>query len=166
MYPLVSKIVRSNLPRRSDEEDLIQTVLTRVFRKLDQFSGRVPLRHWVSRIAVNACLNMIRYEKRRPEIRMADLGEDEAKAVQNLATSAEPLDSSLGFAARDLVQQLVGCLRPKERLLVRLVYLEGLTIQAASEATGWSEGAVTMRISRAKARMRARYAYLFKGENP
>ena len=162
MYPVVLKIVRSNLPRRSGEEDLVQTVVTKVFQNIGQFSGRVPFSHWVSRIAVNTCLNMIRYEKRRPEVRMADLSEDEAEVVQNLATSEDRLDASLGVAARDLVQQLVSCLRPKERMVVRLVYLEGMTIPAASEATGWSEGAITMRISRAKARMRARYGLLFK----
>jgi RNA polymerase sigma-70 factor (ECF subfamily) len=165
MYPLVYKIVRSNQSRQGDEEDLVQTVLTKVFKNLYQFSGRVPFKHWVSRIAVNTCVNLIRYEKSRPEVRMADLGEEEAKVVEALTVSDEGLDATFGIAARDLVQHLVACLRPKERLLIRLIYLEGFTIDEASEMTGDSPGAVTQRISRAKIKMRARHAILLKGND-
>jgi RNA polymerase sigma-70 factor (ECF subfamily) len=52
LYPLVIKLVRSHLPRRTSEEDLMQTVFVRVFTKLDQFRGTVPLEHWVARVAV------------------------------------------------------------------------------------------------------------------
>jgi RNA polymerase sigma factor (sigma-70 family) len=166
MYPLVYKIVRSNISRRGEEEDMVQTILTKIFQSLDQFSARAPFKHWVSRIAVNTCLSLIRYEKSRPEVRMADLSEEEAMVVQNLSVSDEKLDSSLGLAARDLVQHLAASLRPKERLLIRLIYLEGLTIEAVSESTGWSHGAIAMRVSRARARMRSRHQALWKGMNP
>ena len=45
------------------EEDLCQMIFIKVFQKLSQFSGKVPLEHWVSRIAVNTCLNQIESEK-------------------------------------------------------------------------------------------------------
>src|SRR5438046_5651654 len=53
LYPTVIKLIRCRLPRRTSEEDLAQTVFAKIFCKLDQFSGRVPLEHWVSRIVVN-----------------------------------------------------------------------------------------------------------------
>src|SRR5689334_13109434 len=73
LYPLVIKLVRSHLPRRTSEEDLAQTVFMKMFANLGQYSGTVPLEHWVSRIAVNTCLNQLRVEKVRPELRYADL---------------------------------------------------------------------------------------------
>jgi len=72
LYPLVAKIVRAHRPHRTDEEDLCQMIFIKVFQKLSQFSGKVPLEHWVSRIAVNTCLNQIQWEKIRPELRHAD----------------------------------------------------------------------------------------------
>jgi len=60
LYPLVSKLVRAHRPRRTAEEDLSQMIFIKVFQKLSQFSGKVPLEHWVSRIAVNTCLNKAR----------------------------------------------------------------------------------------------------------
>ena len=43
LYPLVIKVVRSHLPRRTSEDDLTQTIFMKVFANLAQFSGRVPL---------------------------------------------------------------------------------------------------------------------------
>src|SRR5438309_9257149 len=88
LYPLVSKLVRTHRPRRTAEEDLCQMIFIKVFQKLSQFSGQVPLEHWVSRIAVNTCLNQIESERVRPELRHADLSEEEQAVVENLATSS------------------------------------------------------------------------------
>ena len=88
LHPLVAKLVRAHRPRRTAEEDLCQMIFIKVFQKLSQFSGKVPLEHWVSRIAVNTCLNQIEAEKARPELRYADLSEEEQAVVENLATSA------------------------------------------------------------------------------
>ena len=48
LYPFVAKIVRAHRPRRTSEEDLCQMIFIKVFQKLSQFSGRVPLEHWVA----------------------------------------------------------------------------------------------------------------------
>src|ERR1700688_2555442 len=97
-------------------------IFIKMFQKLPQFSGKVPLLHWVSRIAVNTCLNQIRHEKRRPEVRLADLSEDEAAVVEHLATSPSELNASDQFASRELVDRLLESLKPKDRLLMRLMY--------------------------------------------
>src|SRR3979490_1186202 len=85
LYPLVAKMVRAHRPRRTSEEDLSQMIFIKVFQNLSQFSGKVPLEHWVSRIAINTCLNQIASEKARPELRQADLSEEQAAALGNLA---------------------------------------------------------------------------------
>src|SRR5580698_7482263 len=89
LHPLVLKIVRSHLPRRMSEEDLTQTVFMKVFANLDQYSARAPFEHWVSRIAVNTCIKALRAEKVRPELRHADLSEEEVEVLDWLATTDE-----------------------------------------------------------------------------
>ena len=73
LYPLVARLVRSHLPRRTSQEDLVQTVFMKVFANLDRFSGAVPLEHWVSRIAINTCLNQLAAEKDAPGIALGRL---------------------------------------------------------------------------------------------
>lgn len=95
LTPLVTKIVRSHLPKRTAEEDLIQAVFVKVFTKLDQFNGSAPFTHWVSRVAVNTCLNLLAHERIRPELRYADLSEEEEAVVQNLASEEADLPGEL-----------------------------------------------------------------------
>ena len=85
LYPLVAKIVRGYRPRRAAEEDLAQMIFIKVFQNLAQYSGKVPISHWVSRIAVNTCRNQLMAEKARPELRHADLSEEQAAMLENLA---------------------------------------------------------------------------------
>src|SRR5215471_17652651 len=75
LYPLVIRIVRSHLPRRMAEEDLAQEIFVKIFCRLDQYVARqgVPFEHWVSRLAVRTCLDALRFERRRPELRWSDL---------------------------------------------------------------------------------------------
>src|SRR5213075_235753 len=100
LYPLVAKLVRAHRPRRTAEEDLCQMIFIKVFQNLSQFSGKVPLEHWVSRIAVNTCLNQIQAEKARPVLREADLSEEQAAVVRNIAATSDELAPGQRFASR------------------------------------------------------------------
>src|ERR1043166_1194977 len=117
LYPLVAKMVRSHRPRRTSEEDLCQMIFIKIFQRLGQFSGKVPLEHWVSRIAVNTCLNQIASDKVRPELRHADLSEEEQAVIENLAASSEELTPDRQLASRQLVEHLLEFLKPVERLV-------------------------------------------------
>jgi RNA polymerase sigma-70 factor (ECF subfamily) len=162
MYPHVAKLVQANLPVRESAEDLIQQVCVKVTTHLHQFSGKVPFLNWVSRIAVNTCLNQIRHEKRRPEVRLADLSEDEAAVVEHLAASPAELNASDQFASRELVEKLLAGLKPQDRLLMRLMYLEGRKLEDIAALTGWNSTVIKVRAFRARAQLRKRYNLLMK----
>ncbi len=152
--PLVLKIVRAHLPRRTSEEDLVQTILMKVFAKLDQFSGSVPFEHWVSRVAVNTCINALQHERVRPEIRWADLTEEQEQVVRQLAGSEEELPASHQVAARELVDKLLERLEPTDRMLITLLYLEGRSLEDLRQITGWNTTRIKVRAFRARQRMK------------
>src|SRR6266571_1317490 len=158
LYPLVAKMVRSHRPRRTSEEDLCQMIFIKVFQKLSQFSGKVPLEHWVSRIAVNTCLNQIESERVRPELRHADLSEEEQAVVENLATSSDELAPDQRFASRQLVEHLLAALKPVERLAIDLLYLQGRSVDEIRKITGWSAALIKVRAFRARQKMKAQLA--------
>ena len=157
LYPLVAKVVRAHRPRRTAEEDLCQMIFIKVFQKLSQFSGKVPLEHWVSRIAVNTCLNQIESEKIRPELRHADLSEEEQAVVENLASSSE-LAPDQRFASRQLVEHLLDALKPVERLAIDLLYLQGCSVEEIRKITGWSASLIKVRAFRARQKMKEQLA--------
>ena len=152
------QLVRAHRPRRTAEEDLCQMIFIKIFQKLSQFSGKVPLEHWVSRIAINTCLNQIQSEKVRPEVRHADLSEEELAVVENLATSAEELAPDKRFASRQVVEHLLDALKPVERLVIDLLYLQGRSVAEIKEITGWSATLVKVRAFRARQKMKERLA--------
>ena len=158
LHPLVAKLVRSYRPRRMAEEDLSQMIFIKIFQKLPQFSGKFPLEHWVSRVAINTCLNQIQSEKVRPELRYADLSEEEAAVVQNLASTSGELAPDLRFAARDLVEHLLSVLKPRERLIIDLLYLQQYSVAEIQQRTGWNASLVKVRAFRARQKMRQQLA--------
>ena len=165
LYPLVAKLVRAHRPRRTAEEDLCQMIFIKVFQKLSQFSGKVPLEHWVSRIAVNTCLNQIESEKIRPELRHADLSQEEQAVVENLATSSSELAPDQSFASRELVEHLLAALKPVERLAIDLLYLQGHSVEEIRKITGWSAALVKVRAYRARQKMKNQLAKISAREN-
>ena len=162
LHPLVIKIVRSHLPKRMSEDDLTQTVFMKIFANLDQYSGRAPLQHWASRIAVNTCIKALRAEKVRPELRWADLGEDEAQALDWLASTNEDLHPDRSLASRDLVEKLLDGLKPKDRLVITLMYLEGRSLEEVNQLTGGNQAVIKVRAFRARAKLRKSLEKLMK----
>jgi len=154
LYPLVAKLVRAHRPGRSAEEDLCQMIFIKILQKLPQFSGKVPLEHWVSRIAINTCINQIQAEKARPELREADLSEEQAAVVQNLAATNGELAPDQSFASRQLVDHLMKALKPTERLVIDLLYLQQRSVAEIQTITGWSGALVKVRAFRARQKMK------------
>lgn len=154
LYPLVARLVRAHRPRRAAEEDLCQMIFIKVFQKLPQFSGEVPLEHWVSRVAINTCLNQIASEKARPELRRADLSEEQAAVVDNLAATSEEIGVDQQLAARDLVAHMLAALKPAERLIIELQYMQEKSVEEIRALTGWSTAVVKVRAFRARQKLK------------
>ncbi len=161
LYPCVIRVVRARLPRRQSEEDLAQEIFLKMFAKLDQYQGNCPLEHWVSRIAVNHCLNALRAQSIRPEWRWADLSQEEADALDAVASSpdANPHPAQ-ALGARELVEKLLGALAPEDALLLRLLELEERSIAEVKALTGWSGTRIRVRAFRARRKLNQRFATL------
>ena len=154
LYPLVRKIVGAHRPRQMAEEDLCQEVFLSVFADLEQYRGAVPFEHWVSRVAVHTCIDHLRRQRARPEIRWADLSEAEAESLQAmLADQAEPSPEHV-TATRELVGKLLDGLDPQDRLVIQWMELEERSVNEVAVLTGWSKTLVKVRAFRARRKMR------------
>ena len=165
LYPLVAKLVRAHRPVRSAEEDLCQMIFIKILQNLSQFSGKVPLEHWVSRIAINTCINQIQAEKARPELREADLSEEQTAVIRNLAVTTEELAPDQSFASRQLVEHLMERLKPAERLVIDLLYLQQRSVVEIRRLTGWSGALIKVRAFRARQKMKHLLSNMAAREN-
>lgn len=154
LYPLVIKIVRARLPRRLDEEDLAQDIFAKIFANLEQYQGRVPLEHWVSRVAVTTCLDKLRMQKCRPEWRWADLSEKEADVLDAVLHSENEPHPAQTMGAHELVEMLLEMLKPEDRMIIRMLDLEGLSLAEIQGQTGWNKTLIKVRAFRARRKMK------------
>jgi len=163
LYPLVLKLVRAHRPKRTSEEDLCQMIFVRIFHRLEQWSRKAPFEHWVARIAVNTCLNQIQFERVRPELRYADLSEEQVAVVEKLRNDVVELPQNESTAAGELLNELLAQLPPKDRLIISLMHLEERSVAEIQSMTGWSAPAVKVRAFRARQRLKHLYANLLPG---
>ena len=154
LFPLVIRIVRGHLPRRSAEEDLAQEVFMKMFARIEQWRAEMPFEHWVSRVAVTTCLDALRHQKRRPELRWADLSEAEAEMLDNVLHDESDTFVGDAVASRELAHQLLDTLNPADRLVLTMMDMEGRSVADVQKVTGWSATLVKVRAFRARRKLR------------
>ena len=154
-YPIVIRIVRNHLPRRELEEDLAQEVFLKIFSKLQQFRADVPFEHWVSRIAVNTCIDHLRKQKNRPEFRLADFTPEQQAALENLQNAASLPAERSPEEMRELLNRLMLVLKGDERLVIQLMYLEERSVAEICDLTGWKASRIKVTAFRARQKLAA-----------
>jgi RNA polymerase sigma factor (sigma-70 family) len=164
LHPLVIRIARAHLPRRVSEEDLAQEIFLKMFTRIDQYQGNVPFTHWVSRIAVTTCIDHLRAQKRRPELRWADLSEGESSALDAAMTNENDVSPDDALAARELVHKLLERLKPEDRMVIQYLDLDQKSIAEISSLTGWNPTLVKVRAFRARRKLQRFYRELTESE--
>lgn len=135
-------------------EEAAQEVFLKAFTQLGSFAGRGSLEGWLTRIATNTCLNMLRGAKRRPELTVSDLTEEEDQWLEHQLSAAEQPSVETNLVASDLADRLLSVLSPEDQQALLMIDGEQASIKEVAEATGWSESKVKVRAFRARKKIR------------
>jgi len=137
-------------------EEAAQEVFLKAFTQLGSFEGRGSLEGWLTRIATNTCLNMVRSSKRRPESTVSDLTEDEQGWLDQHSVNEDGERHSIenSVVAADLADRLLAVLPPEDQQALLMIDGEDASIKEVAEATGWSESKVKVRAFRARRKLR------------
>lgn len=155
--PRVFRFASKFFRQQSLVEEAAQEVFLKAFTELGSYEGRGSMEGWLTRITTNTCLNIIRSSKRRPELTVSDLTEDENNWLDsNLADAAfERHESSeRSAAAADLAGRVLQTLSPDDQLVLTLIDGEDASVKEVVEMTGWSASKVKVQAFRARRRMR------------
>ena len=159
LYPILARIVHANLPRRDDPDDLMQETFGKLFSRLDQYRGDVPFERWAGRIALNTCLDRLRRQQVRPEVRWTDLDSTARSALEDVAEeTARPEPDATGALA--LLETLLAALPAPDAWLLRQLELEQRSIADICAETGWNSGVTRIRAFRARRRLQAQFQKL------
>jgi RNA polymerase sigma-70 factor (ECF subfamily) len=153
LYGHVLRIVRSHLPRAADEQDLSQEIFMKMFARIDSYRGEQPFPHWVARIAVNTCYDRLRRQKSRPEVRFADLTDDESAFLETTFTGAGDTFQSQDRDGSEVVEKLLATLNATEQTVLRLLDMEQKSVQEVTVLTGWGASKVKVTAMRARRKL-------------
>ena len=134
----------------AEAEDAAQEAMVKAYAALPRFRADAPFRPWLLAIVANEARNRRRADGRRARLALK-------VAVQ--PSAADPGRSP--EAAAELAEQrtrlveAVGALRDRDRDVVALRYLLGLSEAEVAAVLGWPRGTVKSTLSRALVRLRA-----------
>ena len=126
----------------------------KAYTQLGSYEGRGSLEGWLTRITTNTCLNMLRGSKRRPELTVSDLTDDEDQWLEQQLSHSEQPSVENKVVAADLANRLLSVLPPEDQQALLMIDGEDASIKEVAEATGWSESKVKVRAFRARKKLR------------
>lgn len=151
VFAVAGRILR----KREDVEDISQQVFVKAYFSLKRFDQRAAFSTWLYKITVNECWDLLRKKKVRPLLYESDLSEEQSRQV----TTAEGLQQSTGpdvldrLEARQRVERLLAGLDARDRLMLVLKEVEGLSIEEIGEVMEINANTVKVRLFRARRRI-------------
>jgi RNA polymerase sigma-70 factor (ECF subfamily) len=137
-------------------EEIIQISFAKSYVELSKFRGLhdLSLASWLARITVNACLDALRHQKRKPENLCCDLSDGEAESLVELAADSGARSVEMQVLDRDLAEKLLSRVGEEDRALLQMLYVEELTVAEIASQTGWSQSKVKIKAWRARNTLR------------
>ena len=152
----VLQVVKKHVPY-NEVEETAHDVFVRAYQSLSTFKERSSFKQWLSTIAVRACYDFWRKQYRSREMPMSSFTEEYQEWLEKVVSnrsdqSFEDKDSQK--KAREFLDWALDRLSPEDRMVLELVYLEGLSGREAADLLGWSVANVKVRSLRARRKLR------------
>jgi RNA polymerase sigma-70 factor (ECF subfamily) len=137
----------------ADVDDAVQDAFLKAFERIDGYRPGQPFEAWFLRIVVNGCLDRLKARTRRGRWLLSwDL--TAAPAKENVDAGPGPEARLLAREQQQELSDAIGRLPERQRAVLVLSQLEGLSSPEIGELTGLSEATVRVHLFRALRRLR------------
>jgi RNA polymerase sigma-70 factor, ECF subfamily len=145
---------------RQDAEDALQDSLLKAFCHLTGFQGKSSFSTWLTRIAINSALMILRKKRGWSEISLdgADPFSDHHEQREAKSLIEDPEGVYVRREREELLRNAILQLPPVVREAVELRQAEDYSTREIAQALGISVPAVKSRLSRARSTLRAALA--------
>ena len=152
----VLRIVTKHIPY-NEVEEMAQEVFVRAYQALPGFKQEGSFRQWLSAIAVRTCYDFWRKRYRSRELPMSDLTDSHQgwleKTLSNQSNKSFH-EKGREKEARELLDWVLSKLSARDRMVIELVYFEGLSVKEAAGLLGWSVSNVKVRSFRSRKKLK------------
>jgi RNA polymerase sigma-70 factor (ECF subfamily) len=151
----VMRIVGRHVPHQ-DAEETAQEAFVRAYTSLPTFEGRGGFGQWLSSIAVRTCHDYWRKAYRSRELPMSTLTEKHREWLEDVLSGESEQsrrEEDTRSEAAEFLDRALENLRAEDRMVLELVYLEGLSVKEAAELLGWTAVNVKVRSFRSRRKL-------------
>ena len=145
---LLMSVIRKHLfylPER--QEECFDDVLLKIWQNIDSFDeNKNSFKNWAAAVAKYQAIDYLRCYQREAE----NVNIDDTVIVHEDKTLAQIVDKEI---SRE-VEQMLSCLKPKDRDLFCKLYVEEKTMKQVSLETGMKHEVIYNRLSRGKKKLR------------
>lgn len=141
----------------TEADDLAQEIFLKAYRSLSEFRFESSFSTWLYRVTYRHCLDFLKSRKRRPSQSLDAMIEDRGEGLWGEGPWDEGPVGDLSFdhhAQTQWARQLLDSLDPKERLVLTLREIQGLSYEELAGALKISLEAVKSRLRRAREALR------------
>jgi RNA polymerase sigma-70 factor (ECF subfamily) len=143
---------------RNEEQavDLSQEAWVKAWQRLEQFQGDASFATWITRIAINLCLDHLRRRKRHPTDSLDALNEDSGGVERYMpAVTVNPTERLERQELRARIDAAMDKLSDVHRTVLVLHEFEHMEYKKIAETMGCSIGTVMSRLFYARRRLAA-----------
>src|SRR6266849_7537895 len=139
-----------------DAEDAVQDTLLRAFVHITDFDGRSSFGTWLTRIAINSALMILRKKRASPEIAMDCNDDFGADGLRYEITDHRPHPERRYAQSEEesMLKKAIQSLRPTLRIVVQIQQLQERSMRETAEAIGISLAAAKGRLFHARVALR------------
>lgn len=147
LWALVARLV----PDPDQANDAVQEAFFSAYRNLESYRGG-SVRSWLSRMAINAAMDLQRARRRRPASPYPELEDDSWQPPAGPAS--DPEATALAAERSRALAEALAAITPDQRTAIVLYDVEGYDYAEIAELTGVSLGTVKSRIHRGRLALR------------
>lgn len=139
---------------REDAEDLVQDCFLAAYQYLDSYDADRPFGPWITRIVLNRGANLRRSRARRAT-------EPETDTV---SPAPSALDEATRAEAREKLSEVLGTLNERQRMIVTMCDVDGMTSAEIGERLDLAPGTVRWHLHEARRVLRRALARFIEDE--
>ena len=143
-------------------EDIAQEVFLKAYTSLSTYRQESPFENWLSKITVNMCYHYLRRQRSDRLSFESDFTDQDISLFQDISLGTirkDTQDPSKGLMFRDLIEKIMQHLSAKEKMVLILSGVEGMSVQEIAALMDISS--INVKVTKFRARKRA--LHLLKG---
>jgi RNA polymerase sigma-70 factor (ECF subfamily) len=138
------------IDNREDAEDVVQQCLQKAFVHLKQFQGRSSFSTWLTKIARNEALMLLRNGRGGREISIDESSERSSPPTEVPDSGPNPEDICSQSERQHILMSIMSELKPPTRAALRFCDLDERPVREAAHILGLSLSAAKARVSRGR----------------